>query len=187
MDWPRSGDWTNTVKRLYACSLPSKLPSRDMSWFQALQACAAAGKHLCTMVEWQTAAAGTVKSNCNTTTNKILTTGKSACTSAWGAHDMVGNISEFVGALIPAGTGGLKTDGEKHKPFPYNGGKEVSSNVNSRVEISPFNWKNGMLSAPRRGGDRDDHSEAGIFMMDLSKGPAYHSSSTGFRCCVTTR
>lgn len=186
-DWPRSGDWTNTTKRLYACSVYNKQPSRDLSWFQALQACAAAGKHLCTMVEWQTAVAGTSNSTCNTSSGKVNNTGMSSCASSWGAEDMVGNLSEFVGTLLPAGVGGIKTDGEKHHPFPYNSSNDVTVNVNSRVELAPFNWKNGMLAAPRQGGDRDDKLSAGKFGVDLSKSPVYHSNSTGFRCCVMTR
>ena len=187
-DFPANGDWTNASKRLFACSLFDKQPSRFMSWFQASQACAAAGKHLCTNEEWQTAAAGTAKSTCNTK-GTILNTGKSSCTSSWGVEDMVGNLSEYVGTLIPGGKSWMAKDEEVTHPYPatFHFGEDVAINVNSRVEIAPMAFKNGMLASPRRGGDRDDDKNAGSFAVDLSKGPAYASNSTGARCCIGGR
>ena len=41
------------------CSRPGAEPYHDITWYQATQACANAGKHLCTNAEWQTAASGT--------------------------------------------------------------------------------------------------------------------------------
>ena len=185
--FPRTGNWTNASQRLYACSVVGQMPSRDLSWFQADQACAAAGRHLCTNEEWQTAAAGTAKGNCNTKSKVVGKTGLSSCTSSWGAEDMVGNVSEYVASWIPAGMVWMTKDEEPPRhPWPssYAKGEDVTKNINSRVETEPFKWKSGMLSTPRRGGDMDDGSSAGVYAMDMSKGPAYHSSSTGARCCM---
>jgi len=183
--FPRTGNWTNASKRLFACSVGYHLPSRDLSWFQAAQACAAAGKHLCTNEEWQIAAAGTAKSGCNTTSKTVLKTGSSSCTSSWGAEDMVGNVSEFVASWIPAGKAWMTKDEEFRQPWPsaYSAGA-MTRNINSQVEFEPFKWTKGMLSSPRRGGDMDDGGTASIFAMDMTKGPVYFSPSTSGRCCM---
>ncbi len=54
--FPDSGNWKT---RVHACSVKGLLPSTSMTWFQAVQACALAGKALCSNHQWQTAAAGT--------------------------------------------------------------------------------------------------------------------------------
>ena len=186
VDFPRTGNWTNASKRLFPCSLSGRQPSRKLTWFQASQACAAAGKHLCTNEEWQTAAAGTEKSTCNTK-GSVAKTGSSSCSSSWGAEDMVGNLSEFVAAWIPGGKVWMTSDITKDvKPWPstYSKGGDETKNVNSRIELKPFEWTNGILAVPRRGGDKDDGSGAGMYAIDLTKGPAYYSNSTGARCCM---
>lgn len=55
-EFPASGNWTEP---LYAASLSGVLPTACVSWLQAEQACALAGKRLLTSHEWQRAAAGT--------------------------------------------------------------------------------------------------------------------------------
>jgi hypothetical protein len=81
----------NCANDIYAVSLPSETPSADITWFQAQEACANAGKRLPT--------------NCNTTKGLASLTGsRSKCVSARGAFDMVGNLAEWVADWVPLST-----------------------------------------------------------------------------------
>jgi hypothetical protein len=63
--FPATGNWTPVLGSsppspgVYAVSIPGVKPSACITWFQAQQACALAGKRLITNGEWQRAAAGT--------------------------------------------------------------------------------------------------------------------------------
>jgi formylglycine-generating enzyme required for sulfatase activity len=101
--FPPTGHWTEP---LYAASLPGVLPTGCVTWFQAEQACALAGKRLLTSQEWQRAAAGTTdvlpadenSTLCNTfaSNGPVPTGSRTECVSRWGALDMVGNLYEWV-------------------------------------------------------------------------------------------
>jgi sulfatase-modifying factor enzyme 1 len=107
-------DTGNGCKDFYAVSIPGVIPSRYITWFQAVAACANAGKRLLTNQEWQVAAFGTPDpgsdngtTDCNvTTTTQILpedpvnTGSRSLCVSDRGAFDMVGNVDEWVADWI---------------------------------------------------------------------------------------
>ena len=116
----------NCVNDIYAVSLPGVLPSANITWFQAQEACANAGKRLPTSAEWQVAANGTPDpgpdngtTDCNSTgvvpTLTTPTGARSSCVSARGAFDMVGNVAEWVADWVPAsancpGWGGFSND-----------------------------------------------------------------------------
>ena len=94
-------------------SLPSVLPSAFITWFQAQEACANSGKRLPTSAEWQVGGNGTPDpgpddhaTTCNTANNATttLTGARSACVSARGAFDMVGNVAEWVADWVPRST-----------------------------------------------------------------------------------
>jgi len=98
---------------IYAVSLPGVLPSSNITWFQAEEACANAGKRLPTNAEWQVAANGspdpgpdngTTDCNSGNTGSASLTGSRSSCVSARGAFDMVGNLAEWVADWVPAPT-----------------------------------------------------------------------------------
>lgn len=109
--FPGDGDWTPLIGSspptpgVYAVSIARVTPN-IASWFQADQACALADKRLPSNYEWQVATAGTPDpgvdddhtTTCNTATFDALaaTGSRSACVSAWGAHDTVGNVAEWV-------------------------------------------------------------------------------------------
>ncbi len=101
----------NCTNDIYAVSLPGVLPSANITWFQALEACANAGKRLPTNAEWQVAANGspdpgpdngTTDCNSGNTGSASLTGSRSSCVSARGAFDMVGNLAEWVAEWVPA-------------------------------------------------------------------------------------
>src|SRR5215470_7582356 len=56
---PCADSGQNCTNDIYAVSLPSVLPSANITWFQAQQACKNARKKLPTNAEWQAAVAGT--------------------------------------------------------------------------------------------------------------------------------
>ena len=111
----RSGQ--NCTDDIYAVSLAGVKPSGAMSWFQAVAACENSRKRLPTNMEWQAAVVGTPDSvpddgatDCNNTfqneaDDPTLTGSRSACRSAFGAFDMVGNLREFVADWLPRSTG----------------------------------------------------------------------------------
>jgi len=97
-----------TASPIYALSLASVNPSVSITWYQAAQACANAGKRLPTTAEWQMAASGTPSGlitnptlGCNTDSGTVSATGTAgtACQSTAGASDMVGNVFELVAEL----------------------------------------------------------------------------------------
>ena len=98
---------------IYAASLPSEIPSTNITWFQAQEACANAGKRLPSNAEWQIGANGTPDVNpengttdCNIASDggASLTGARSGCVSARGAFDMVGNLAEWVADWAPSPT-----------------------------------------------------------------------------------
>jgi formylglycine-generating enzyme required for sulfatase activity len=103
---------------IYAVSLPGVTPSANLTQFQARIACKNAGKRLPTNAEWQVAVTASPDpgtdngtSDCNTTSttfmlpeDPVLTGSRSSCTSAFGAHDMVGNLAEWVADWVPRST-----------------------------------------------------------------------------------
>jgi formylglycine-generating enzyme required for sulfatase activity len=103
----------NCADDIFAVSLPSEIPAANITWFQAQEACANAGKRLPTNAEWQMGATGTPDpdqdngtTDCNTgSTDSVAPTGsRSSCVSARGAFDMVGNLYEWVADWAPAST-----------------------------------------------------------------------------------
>jgi formylglycine-generating enzyme required for sulfatase activity len=109
---PCANTGQNCANDIYAVSLPSEIPSASITWFQAQEACANAGKRLPTNAEWQVGANGTPDpgpdngtTDCNSASDGVSLTGaRSSCVSARGAFDMVGNLAEWVADWVPAPT-----------------------------------------------------------------------------------
>jgi formylglycine-generating enzyme required for sulfatase activity len=110
---PCANKGQNCANDIYAVSLPSQMPSAFITWFQAQEACANAGKRLPTSAEWQVGANGTRDpgpdngtTDCNTKSDEVvtLTGARSRCVSARGAFDMVGNLQELVADWVAAPT-----------------------------------------------------------------------------------
>jgi formylglycine-generating enzyme required for sulfatase activity len=109
---PCRHDGQNCTNDIYAVSLPSETPSANITWFQAQEACANAGKRLPTSAEWQVGANGSPDpgpdngaTDCNSASDSIALTGaRTSCVSSRGAFDMVGNLAEWVADWVPEST-----------------------------------------------------------------------------------
>lgn len=188
-DYPCADQGNDCPGLIFAASVPGTLPSRSVSWFQALQACANSGKHLLTNAEWQAAAAGTPDpgtdgdgvTTCATFTADAVETGTTGdCISAWGVHDMVGNLDEWVAAW-------LQGDTDPWAPTATNGdhtGPDYGSDWARGVNPAGFHdLGQNFPAALRRGGGWISGTFAGVFSLDLALSPTEDfAGSPGFRC-----
>ena len=117
------------------CSKTGVVPQARITWFQAAQMCANAGKRLCTNEEWQTAVAGTLDPGASdgslgacVTNAALRNTGLGTnCRSRFGAEDMIGNYWEWVADWYEAGAPWQGTaDGSSTNPWPSGYGADAT-------------------------------------------------------------
>jgi formylglycine-generating enzyme required for sulfatase activity len=200
-----SGNWEN---KAYACSISGVTPSRYMTWFQAEQSCAAAGKSLCSNAEWQAAAAGTHDpgtvddggNQCLISDTAPRATGGAggdpgatdSCVSMWGADDMIGNLWEWVDDWHVAGMSWQTGDGQSicttgctsnAGGWPAGYGDDATWNVNGRAHDGS-SYVDGLPAAALRGGYwGHGGAQAGVFALALDGGPSLSTNNRGARCC----
>jgi Sulfatase-modifying factor enzyme 1 len=174
--FPENGNWTTAV---YALSRAGVLPSTEVTWFQAQQACALSGKRLLTNAEWQMAAANTPDStSCNVSSGAVANTGSfGSCVSNWGVYDMVGNASEWVADWMQGNT----------DPWaPATVLTNATYGLDRMVGTNPAQYQGNGQNFPAallRGGSWNDGTAAGVFALLASYGPALTTvNSIGFRC-----
>jgi formylglycine-generating enzyme required for sulfatase activity len=109
--YPCNEDGSDCKDKIFAVSDPGVIPSTQITWYQAQQACANVGKRLLTATEWSMAAEGTVyadngRTDCNVdSVFRLEKTGsRPGCRSKWGAFDMIGNVYEWTTAPDDDGT-----------------------------------------------------------------------------------
>ena len=187
IDCNDNGNLCTGASAIYARSEPGVVPSTNITWFQALQACAASGKRLLSNAEWQMAAAGTDKANCNVSSSGVTNTDSNpACISNWGVIDMVGNAAEWVSDWMQGTTKTsvdvlLNPTGNQIIDIPTydtsgNLGTSYDSDTTSGVQQA-----NGtdFPAAVYRGGG---FGGGGVFNFNASFPPSFFGPAIGFRC-----
>jgi formylglycine-generating enzyme required for sulfatase activity len=172
-------------------------PWRFISQSQAISACAKAGKRLPTDEEWYLASLGTPdkggnwqKDDCQVNNNWSeqpgLTGSGKLCVSAAGAHDMIGNVWEWVKGEIRDG----KFNGEELPPAGYITGVDIQGRPiatnDSQADLNfseDYLWlKATDVRGMARGGYWDNASDAGLYSIYLVYPPSFASPGVGFRC-----
>ena len=193
-----------------ACSTPGVTPKGMITWFQAAQMCANAGKTLCTNAEWQTAASGTPDPGswptasgsctgaasptaCNTCAGGPGTAGHAVdCVSRFGAYDMIGNFLEWVADWYVGGRTAAAPYSDTTVATPWPSGystdgadvtSDVTSGVDGRAQYGG-GYHDGTPAAGLRGGHWYLGTQAGAFCFGLNSSPAYVELSLGTRCCL---
>jgi formylglycine-generating enzyme required for sulfatase activity len=188
--FPVNGEYTTP---LYALSVTGVMPSGYATWFQAEAACEASGKRLPTGQEWLRAARGTPDLNktspngpdCNNISQSALRqTGLgTACASAWGAQDMIGNLGEWTADWY-AGLGGVTGNFSATWPgsaFKGDGTWNIASAASEGAALLA-----GLPAAAVRGGnDGLSPTTAGRFAVILTEAPSASVFVIGFRCVLT--
>jgi hypothetical protein len=173
---------------LFALSVPGVIPARSINYFIAAAACRNSGKRLPSNAEWQVAALGTPDpwpqddpaEQCNVSGSSAVATGtRGQCVSDVGAHDMVGNVIEFV-----ADWGALATTGTTWDVFIPGFGNDVSN-----IGGAPAGTIYGLPGTTLRGGSFAQGSGgsgqlAGVYAIDQNGAPNSIGDATaaGFRC-----
>ncbi len=190
-DFPRNGHWR---RPLYALSIAGVLPSTCVTWFQAEQACRLSGKRLLTNQEWQAAVAGTPDANdaddnqttCVTASDFAAPVGsRSACVSRWGAHDLVGNVWEWVGDWVNPAGGCESWPAEYGSDLSCMGAApqaQTSSRLARLFKRELVEFRPNLPGAIIRGGNFATGSRNGAFAVFAGVNPHNVSRSTGFRC-----
>lgn len=184
--FPDNGQWTAPV---YAVSKVGVQPSRNLTWFQAAEACRAAGKRMPTREEWLAAARGTpdpgannglANTSCNTSASASrVAGGGTGCASAAGAQDMVGNSWEWVDEWY-AGLGNTTPFATHPTGFAADG----MWNVTSSVYRAAATLQAGMPAAAIRGGGWGDGTASGVFAVAMNEGPTSTEVWITLRCVI---
>ena len=171
---PCASNGASCADDVYAVSLPAVIPAANITWFQAQEACANAGKRLPTSAEWQIGAAGTPDAgpdngttSCNSNAVSVTLTGaRKDCESARGTFDMVGNLDEWVAEWVPLSTACSSWGG-------------LSDDLMCLFGASTSGVGPGALL---RGGDFRNRTSAGPLAVVGSGGPFNSRPFIGFRC-----
>jgi formylglycine-generating enzyme required for sulfatase activity len=201
---PKNGQWwkkgMSGEPPMYARSQPGVTPNRNITWFQANEACAASGKEMLGRKEWFLAVQGTVDPGDAKGDGGVCVTGGgaagprqtgtgTACESRWGAQDMIGSLWEWTDEWYasvgqwdgtkPKGMQGSIAAGEQPWPAGYN--DDRTWNITSRVYVGGTEMDS-LPAAALRGGGWGDGPRAGAFALALDLGPTTWYTTIGFRC-----
>lgn len=167
--FPDNGNYTTP---LYAASKAGVRPSANLTWFQAMAACALAGKRLLTNQEWQMAAMGTPDASCPKFQPSApwATDHDPLCSSAWGVVEKIWTRWEWTADWVQGGSPSwaAATTSKTHTP-------DYLSHSAYGVNQAPSPLDSAWPSAVARGGE-------GQFSISLINSPSDTAEVIGFRC-----
>ena len=174
---PCADSGQNCANDIYAVSLPGVTPSANITWFQAQEACDERGQ--AAAVECGVAGGGdgtpdpgpdNGTTDCNTASafKAVATGSRTACVSARGAFDMVGNLYEWVADWVPRST----TCGTWSPSVSPTGDDQCLAGAAGTGEPG----------ALLRGGSFFSGSLAGPLAVLASNPPSGSNNGIGFRC-----
>lgn len=170
-----------------AVSVPDVMPWRYVTYTEAQQLCARAGKRLPTNEEWYKVAVGIGDTEaCFDRSNASLKpTGSSSCVSPAGVYDLVGNVWEWMDEVAVDGN-------YKERSLPDSGYVSLVDNQGivietSEVENDSFGKDYAWISREGvkgflRGGFYGSGSDGGIFSQNISTSLDLAAVGVGFRC-----
>ncbi len=165
---------------VFACPAgDGALPTTGVTWWQAVAACAASGKHLCSGAEWFVAAAGTPAA-CAASGPVALPPGTAGvCVSPSGPVGLVGNAAEWVDVLVPGGGragGGVQMEaswpGDAGAVLGWQGAPEGGA---------------GLVAGVLAGGAIAQSALAGVAAWDARFAASEAPALAGLRCCTVRR
>lgn len=164
------------------------MPWTQVTYHQAKELCAKAGKHLPTNAEWYEAALGTIATGC-LVSESAVSAGVQAteCVSGIGARHMVGNVWEWVDAV--AYDGAL---GEQELPlagYVQNAdqdGVAVQTGEESNAAFGDDYFWNEPTGAKAfvRGGFYNSGADGGLYSIHAGIDPSFAGAAIGFRCAL---
>lgn len=157
-------------------------PWRHVSYTQALQLCARAGKFLPSPTLWYTAALGTPDNDTSCAqSGELELTGKNgACKSGAGAYDMIGNVWEIV-AATPDDLAFATTSGYVDLVDGFGIPTKTTQTPNLHY-FEDYLWRNEQGTVNLRGGFYGAGSDGGLYSLQVGLSADFSSAAIGFRC-----
>ncbi len=172
----------------YACSVAGVSPARWVTWFQAMQLCAASGKRLCSVAEWGAAAAGTPAAACGEAGELVEAGARTACVSDAGVFDAAGNVREWL-TQWTAGGHSVAVSTALGSGLPdvswMKGGWNVDDVV--RGVDGAAAGTAGLPAAITAGGGAPGGAPPAARSFEAVLAPLSRDGWTGFRCCRRLR
>ncbi len=162
-------------------------PWRFVTYYQAEQLCARAGKFLPSPELWYKAALGTPDDTavCNLVGSLNNTGQNDGCRSGSGAYDMIGNVWEYV-------AGSVDTGKFKEQSLPAEGYVSLVDDAGLAIETSStsvvmygsdYFWQEGKgRTVMARGGFYGARTDGGLYSVQAALQSDFSSAAIGFRC-----
>ncbi len=173
----------------YAASVEEALPWTFITLAQAQRVCAESGKRLPTSDEWYTLALGTDESSCYINAAAPRQTGSDSCISSAGAHDMIGNVWEWVNETVSGKEYANRTLPEEGYVSEADAsGIAIATDPDTGSELygSDYFWsKSDGVFGMIRGGFYGSGNDAGLYTVNASVPPNFATQGVGFRCVMS--
>ena len=169
-------------------SAPDATPWTYVSFHQASELCAKVGKRLPASEEWYTFALGSPDTDaCNTNTGAIMIPrADGTCKNAYGIHDAIGNVWEWVDGVVKDGSyngqpvpdSGYVTAADEHGFATQTHTTEPDPNFHDDYFLTEKTGEYGIL----RGGFYGSGKDGGLYGILAKTLPSFSSGAIGFRC-----